>query len=447
MPPPSHREYAFDGLVGPTHHHAGLSHGNLASVAHGGQPANPRAAALEGLAKLRAVQALGSARAVLPPHERPHVPSLRRLGFSGSDADVLEGAYASNPALLSAASSASSMWAANAATVCPSSDALDGRLHLTVANLVAMFHRTLEAETTTRVLRRVFGDESRFAVHDALPPHASFGDEGAANHTRLATSAGSLHLFGWGRAHDVDRRPTRYPARQSRAASEAVARLNAVPESSTLFWQQHPQGIDQGAFHSDVLAIGCEGLFLVHELAFVDTPELVERLKRALGDQLTVIVVGSSELSVADAVAAYPFNSELFVGSGGKPVLVAPRESESNRASHVFIERLLAEGHVERAVYADVNGSMKNGGGPACLRLRVALTEIERQSAGARLFFDPSLDRELTSFVERHYRDRLELDDLRDPALLDETRRALDELSALLGLGSVYDFQSSGKPM
>jgi succinylarginine dihydrolase len=443
MPPLPAREYAFDGLVGPTHHHAGLSLGNLASFAHGGEPANPRASALEGLRKLRLVQAFGAPRAVLPPHERPHLPSLRRLGFHGSDADVLAQAHAVNPTLLSAVSSASSMWAANAATVCPSSDSLDGRLHLTPANLVAMFHRSLEVPTTTRILRRLFADPLRFCVHDALPAHPDFGDEGAANHLRLSTSAGAVHLFAWGRSAETAaaQLPQRYPARQTRAASESVARLHRLRPSRVVTWQQHPAGIDQGAFHSDVLAVGCGELLLVHELSFLDLPGLTERLRQALGDQLRLVVARESELSAAAAVAAYPFNSELFERADGKRVLLAPRESEASPPSRAFLTRLLEDGAIEELLYVDVNGSMKNGGGPACLRLRVALTEAERAAIGARVFYDAELDRTLTAWVERHYRDRLVLDDLRDPQFLLETRSALDELSSLLDLGSVYEFQ------
>ena len=45
----------FDGLAGTTHSYAGLSAGNLAAMPHAGQLGNPRAAALEGLAKMRLV--------------------------------------------------------------------------------------------------------------------------------------------------------------------------------------------------------------------------------------------------------------------------------------------------------------------------------------------------------------------------------------------------------
>ncbi|MBA6253573.1 N-succinylarginine dihydrolase [Colwellia sp. MB3u-55] len=40
-----------------------------------------------------------------------------------------------------------------------------------------------------------------------------------------------------------------------------------------------------------------------------------------------------------------------------------------------------------------------------------------------------------------HYRDRLRIDDLGDPQLVIESRTAIDELSQILSLGSVYCFQ------
>jgi succinylarginine dihydrolase len=356
---------------------------------------------------------------------------------------VLAKAHGVNPALLGAVSSASSMWAANAATVAPSADTLDGRLHLVPANLVSMFHRSLEAETTTRILRRIFSDPERFTVHDPLPSHPDFGDEGAANHTRLETSRGSVHLFGFGRDLDPARGPARFPARQTRAASASVARLCELRVPS-LLWRQDPAGIDQGAFHSDVLAVGCSSLLLVHELAFADWASLEERLRGLLGDELRVVVASEAELAARDAVQSYPFNSELLVLESGERYLIAPSESRENPAARRFLERLVDhERCITQVVYVDVNGSMKNGGGPACLRLRVPLNDAERSAVGARVFFDAELDRALGDWIRRHYRDRLVLEDLLDPALLDETRRALDELSTLLGLGSVYDFQKA----
>lgn len=439
----SMRELNFDGIAGPTHNYAGLSPGNLASTDHAGQIGNPRQAALQGLEKMRFVASLGVGQGVLPPQPRPDVAALRRLGFAGDDATLLERAQRADPLLLRRCSSASAMWAANAASVAPSVDTHDGRAHLVPANLSSLFHRSLETATSTAVLRRVFSSSRHFAVHDALPAGAWFADEGAANHTRLTTPRASLHLFGWGRrAWGSASEPKRFLARQTLEASQAVARLLDVPEQSCIFWQQDPQGIDAGAFHSDVLAVGHERFLMLHELAFVDAPSLIERLRSRLGEEFCAVLAHERELPVADAVSAYPFNSQLVALPSGKMAVVAPLESQENTRARRFFERVVSEDNpVEQTHFIDVNASMNNGGGPACLRLRVTLSDEEQGALGARVILDEALYVELKSWIERHYRDRITLDDLADPALLAEGRQALDELTRILRLGSVYDFQ------
>lgn len=439
------REYNFDGLVGPTHNFAGLSPGNLASTSHAGEASNPRAAALQGLDKMRFVASLGVGQAVLPPQPRPDIEALGKLGFSGDEPALLASAAAGDGQLLRLCSSASSMWTANAATVAPSCDTGDGRVHLVPANLSSMFHRGLEAPTTTAVLRRIFADNERFVVHDPLPAGEHFADEGAANHTRLETRQGALHLFAWGRAAwGRAAAPSRYPARQTREASAALSRLHALPGGRALLWQQSPEGIDGGAFHTDVLAVGNESFLMLHEAAFVEHAELLGLLASRLGPDFSYCLAGATELPVADAVAAYPFNSQLVTLPSGGMAIIAPRESEQRATARGFLERVVAEENPVRAVhYIDVNESMNNGGGPACLRLRVPLTDAEQDALGARVLLDDALFSELTAWVKRHYRDRLVAADLADPALLREVHSALDELTRILRLGSVYDFQQS----
>ena len=434
-------EHQFDGLVGPTHHYAGLSPGNLASQNHAGEASNPRAAALEGLAKMRHVRELGVPQAVLPPQPRPSFSLLRRLGFTGDDQAVVERALREAPEVLHAASSASSMWAANAATVVPASDAGDGVTHLVPANLVSLLHRSIEAESTARVLRHVFSSAEHFVVHEPLPACDALADEGAANHTRLVTDRGAAHLFAWGRRAGETATTRKYPARQAHAASAAVARTCALAPEHTLLWQQAPLGIDAGAFHSDVLAVGNGALLLLHEHAFENHATLLVRLRASLGDGFRAIVASETELPLADAVAAYPFNSQLLTLPSGQMRLLAPLESQNNAAARRFLERVVDESDVEGVDYLDVNGSMRNGGGPACLRLRVPLSEPERRALAGSVVFDEHLEGELTRIVTQRYRDRLALDDMADPALLVEARTALDEITQALGLGSVFEFQ------
>ena len=438
----------FDGLPGPTHNYSGLARGNLAAERNAQQVANPREAALQGLAKMRSLATRGYAQGVLPPHERPSVSALRALGFGGSDHEVIVAAGRDAPEILAACSSAAAMWVANAATISARADCGDGRVHFTPANLVTHFHRALEAPVTTRVLRAIFADEARFRVHDALPAAPQFGDEGAANHTRFAAdvTAPGVELFVYGRRGFASGpAPARFPARQTREASEAIARRHGLDATRTIYAQQRPDVIDAGVFHNDVIAVG-EGTFLFcHERAFVDQGAVLAALHDAVGPAFRTIVIRDDELPVADAVGTYLFNSQLLPREDGRFLLVAPAECRAHRATSELLDRLIADGTpVADVLTFDLRQSRRNGGGPACLRLRVPLTPEDRAAIAANVFLDDALDASLEAWIRRHYRDRLAPADLRDPALLDESRRALDELTQMLRLPAVYPFQIAG---
>ncbi|MBI2516515.1 MAG: N-succinylarginine dihydrolase [Opitutae bacterium] len=447
-------EVNFDGLVGPTHNYAGLSHGNVASMTHGGAASNPREAALQGLAKMKFLADLGLPQAVLPPHERPALETLRALGFAGSDADVLRAAAKHVPQLLVACSSASNMWVANAATVAPSADTADGRVHFTPANLVSKFHRSIEPPQTARTLRAIFRDEARFAVHEPVPGGQALGDEGAANHTRLAPTHGhyGLHFFVYGHsalgAPEVKAKPGKFSSRQALEASAAVARRHELGEDNTVFAQQAPAAIDAGVFHNDVIAVGNENVLFYHEQAFVGTAAVVAGLSRRYeklnpGDGLVALRVPSRRVPLPDAVKSYLFNSQLVTLPGGEMALIAPRDCAEAPRVRDFLRELVDRGDtpVQQVHYFDLKQSMRNGGGPACLRLRVVLTDAERAALPPSVFLDDRSHARLAAWVKKHYREKLTHADLADPQLLEESRRALDELTRMLGLGCIYPFQ------
>jgi succinylarginine dihydrolase len=443
-------EANFDGLVGPTHNYAGLAQGNVASARNADLPSNPREAALQGLAKMKALADLGLAQGVLPPQERPHIPSLKRLGFSGRDGEVLARAYRDAPGLLAAAASASSMWTANAATVSPSADTADGRVHFTPANLATHLHRAIEPDISGRALRAIFPDDARFAHHDPLPATPQMGDEGAANHTRLCADFGlpGLELFVYGQGSDSEPKPGKFPARQTRAASEAVARLHGLDAARCHYAQQQPGAIDAGVFHNDVIAVGSRELLLHHEKAFVDT-EAVHRWVRAQwradagGHQPVFVEIPEKDVPLVDAVTSYLFNSQLVCMPDGAMWLVCAEEAREHPRVWAAIQRIIEDptNPLAGVRVFDLRQSMRNGGGPACLRLRVVLTESERAAVNPKNWMTPALYDQLTAWVRKHYRDRLVLADLADPGLLDESRGALDQLTQILGLGSLYDFQ------
>lgn len=437
-------EANFDGLVGLTHHYAGLSFGNEASTRNQLQPSNPRQAAKQGLLKMKALADMGYVQGVIPPHERPNIAALRQLGFGGSDEQVLAAAGKTAPGLLSAVSSASAMWVANAATVSPSADSLDGRVHLTVANLNNKFHRAIEAPETAWLLRSIFRDDRHFAVHDALPQVAMFGDEGAANHNRLGGAYGErgVQLFVYGRDSSHEgKAPQRYPARQTREASEAVARLHQLSPESVLYAQQNPAVIDQGVFHNDVIAVSNQQMLFCHQHAFVNQPELLAQLRSRVPG-FVALEVPENRVSVKDAVETYLFNSQLLSRPDGTMMLVLPEESRQHPGVWRYLcEQVEADTPLKALKVFDLRESMYNGGGPACLRLRVVLTPQEQQAVNPAVLMNDRLFSTLNNWVDRHYRDRLTQADLVDPQLLHEGRDALDELTKLLDLGNVYAFQ------
>ncbi|MEO0326782.1 MAG: N-succinylarginine dihydrolase [Myxococcota bacterium] len=436
-------EHQLDGLVGPTHNYAGLAVGNLAAAASGGATSNPREAAGQGLRKMAFVRDLGVPQAVFPPQARPRLDVLRALGFRGDEAALLGRAAREAPGLLAAVWSASPMWAANAATVSPAADTADGKLHLTPANLVSNFHRSLEPDATAVALRKALPGA---ALHPPLPATPAFGDEGAANHTRFhppgMPGAPGVELFVYGRGADREA-PARFPARQTRAASEALARRHGVRHAA--FLRQAPEAIDAGVFHNDVIAVGNANVLLHHEDAFAEPLDALVAQCAEAGVALERWEVRREELSVADAVRSYLFNGQLLSTPRGLE-LVVPEEASAG-ASAAVLARLEAETSLAAVHRLDVRESMRNGGGPACLRLRVSLGAGDALHPG--LLLTAEREAALEAWIARHYRDRLAPADLADPALIREVHEALDALTQLLDLGGdFYAFQrlAAGPP-
>lgn len=443
----SAEEINFDGLVGLTHNYAGLSEGNLASERNRDTAARPREAALQGLKKMQHLRSLGLRQGVLAPHERPNITWLRSLGFTGSDGEVWENAWRSEPTIARAALASSAMWAANAATVSPSADCADGRLHVSVANLQTMLHRILESEQTERTLNALLKDEDRFAVHPALTPHSALSDEGAANHMRMCSKHGEpgLEIFVYGRTAEETR--AGFPARQTLEACRALARRHGLSPDRVVFARQSGAAIDAGAFHNDVVAVAHENVLFHHEHAFEDKAALYAEIRekaRGLFEPV-FIEVPAAQVSLGDAVSSYLFNSQLVRLPGDLGLtLIAPTEvRENNKTAGYVAEKTARAGAVlGRVEYVEVRESMRNGGGPACLRLRIAMTDAEKHAAAAGFFLDDALADSLETWITEHYRDELAPGDLGDPALIRETQTALDELTRILPLGgSFYPFQ------
>jgi succinylarginine dihydrolase len=431
-------EVNFDGLIGPNHNYGGLSDGNLASANNAGDVSNPREAALQGLEKMRLLLRAGLAQGVLPPLPRPNFDLLVSAGFGGSDRQIIEQAAAQAPRLLKVAYSASSMWTANAATVSPSADSEDGRLHLTAANLSTMLHRSIEHPDTTASLQAIFSDDRYFAVHAALPMHSDFADEGAANHVRLCAEHGApgVELFVYGR--DAGESAVGFPARQTRLAAESVARGHGLTPAQAIFARQSREAINAGAFHNDVVCVGAADTLFFHEAAFEDTAGTIAALSAAAEGlfELKPVMVPAAEVPLEDAIRSYLFNSQLLVFPGeSRLVLVAPSEAQDTTSTREYCERLVSSnGPIGRVEYVDVRQSMRNGGGPACLRLRVVMTDAERAACHQGVLMTEEKIDALQAVVRKTYRDQLAPGDLADPALADECRLARESLLRVLDL-------------
>lgn len=404
------REINFDGIIGPSHNYAGLSFGNVASMKHGGQVSQPRAAALQGIDKMRANLALGLAQGIFLPHARPNRGWLAELGATMEHGE---------PALAANAMSASAMWAANAATVSPAPDTSDGKCHLTVANLRTMAHRSHEWTGTLAQLRLAFADESAFKVHAPVPP--TFGDEGAANHMRLAPTHGEagVELFVYGVSGGA------FPARQHIEASKAIARLHALDPERTIFVQQSEESIAAGAFHNDVVAVANERVLFAHELAFRDRDTIVASCER-LVPGFEMVEVSAAEVPLEDAIRSYLFNAQLVTPPDGQMTLVVPTEARETPSVWSWLERHVAgNGPIRRVEVVDVRQSMANGGGPACLRLRVV---ADPAMVDPRFLVDDLKLDVLAEVIRTRWPIEIAHQDLQSPALIrdvEEARTAL----------------------
>ena len=408
-------EINFDGIVGPSHNYAGLSLGNLAATSHAGDPSYPRAAALQGIAKMRGNLARGLAQGYLLPLPRPNGALLDRLGVDNGK----------EPALRAAAWSASSMWTANAATVSPAPDTADGRCHLTPANLVTMLHRGQEWRDTQAQLKIAFADTRHFAIHDAVPP--SFGDEGAANHMRFCEGHDTpgVEVFVYGRPGG------KFPARQHEQASRAVARLHGLDPAKCVFIEQNPEAIEAGAFHNDVVAVANERVLFTHERAFADQQGAYDAIRAAF-PALEVVEVPDSAVSLSEAIATYLFNAQLLTLPSGEMALVVPDECQESAAVWAWCETMLAgNGPIRQVIPVDVRQSMANGGGPACLRLRVV---ADPATVDQRFLLTEARAEELETIVSRYWPEQIDPADIGKPSLASAVVSARLALLETLGL-------------
>jgi succinylarginine dihydrolase len=428
------REINFDGLIGPSHNYAGLSVGNVASFSNKGGVAKPKMAALQGLAKMRTVMALGLVQGVLPPHPRPAYAALQSLGFSGNDAEMAAQCWREDPVLFANVFSASAMWTANAGTISPSADTRDGKLHVSPANLVSNLHRAQEPPFTHKLLSTLFANDRFFVVHPPLPMKAHFGDEGAANHGRLCLSHGhqGVEIFVFAEKQDG-----KFPARQTLRASQAIARRHQLPADRTLFLQQSNRAIECGAFHNDVVSVANGRVLFTHEAAFEHRDAAYASIRAAMPEAV-VVEVAEADVPLKDAIKSYLFNSQLLTLPDDSMALVLPSEVQETASTRAYLEKLLKlDTPIQAAQIIDVRESMRNGGGPACLRLRVSANDDEFAALDQRFLLTEQKISALESIVQQTYPEEIESTGLGDPVLHRQVMAATQAVYACLGLSAL----------
>lgn len=435
-------EAQLDGLLAPSHHFGALSFGNKASMAQLGRSSNPHAAAQQALDKMACVIASGGTQLVLPPLYRPDCDFLRSCGFTGDRQQILQHCASEAPHLLSIAQSCAFTWTANCATCIPSSDSCDAIFHFIPANLLSTDHRALEGPARTQMLRHIFNNEKYFRIHDPLPMSPALADEGAANHHRLynKNTGDYCHLFVHSKAHGMPAHlsPKKFPARQSKEAQASIIRLSNIHPGHSLLITQDPRAIDAGAFHNDVVCAGSGQRLLLHEQTFIDQQSCIAACEQAVPD-LHIHVVAKRQLDIEEAVRCYLFNSQ-FIENGDTCIMLAPQQCQEKRP-RAIINTLLKNGFIDDVQFLDLSQSMSGGGGPACLRLRLPLNAEEWAHVPQGIIVTQEKLSALRQWVDTHFRKQLDLSDLADPQLCNETENALDALTQLLNLGSLYAFQ------
>jgi succinylarginine dihydrolase len=338
--------------------------------------------------------------------------------------------------------SASSMWVANSATVVPSTDSENGKLNLLTANLNFAHHRRIEAPQTFITLNKIFNDTSKFLIHSPIDSDGELDDEGAANHTRFCNSydAEGLHFFVYGRSHDNSTAsPQQYPARQTYEASKQVADIMQI--KNAVFAQQSAESIDAGVFHHDVIGVGNKDLYFYHESALANQAETIVKLQDSFKGNLKLICIRESEIPLRVAVETYLFNSQLVEYKTGH-MLIAPTRCRRNPLVKKYLQSITHSSNpIKKVRYANLEQSLWNGGGPACLRLRVTMTESEYNSLHPGVIFTDKLHLRLRKWVNKYYEGNLIHADLYVPSYIHKCRDALHELTEILDLGCIYPFQ------
>ncbi|MFN3591729.1 MAG: N-succinylarginine dihydrolase, partial [Thermaurantiacus sp.] len=198
--------------------------------------------------------------------------------------------------------------------------------------------------------------------------------------------------------------------------------------------RQADAAIQAGAFHNDVVAVANGALLFAHEQAFHDRGGLMAALEARVPG-FTLVEAPAADVPLGDAVASYVFNAAL-VSLPGRMALILPKEAEETPTVWRWLQQVVRDpgNPVSELHVLDLRESMRNGGGPACLRLRVQLSEDALAAVDPRFLVDEAkLDR-LEALVSRCWPEQIAPTDLGDPQLWEVCRAARNALLAELSI-------------
>ena len=369
------KQVFIDTIPGPTNHFGGHAVGNIASMNSKNNILNPQKAALEWLEKVKKVAMIGGNQFVLPPQRRPLTHKKKTL----TQSDI----------------SSSFIWMANAGLFIPRIDTQLENNQFIPANMKQSEHRNIEHPFHQYWLKKIL-KYSKCNFHKIL----DINDEGSANSIRLwhKKNQCGVNIFVYGKPN------ARYPIRQSKSSCEKI--INITKPRHYILLEQTKEAIDAGVFHNDVIAFGFKNTIICHEKAFSNQKQELKKLKKiftnSLNAPLNIVEIANNSLSLNAAVKTYLFNSQV-IEINNKFELICPIEVKENPNSYKITEKWVTNGLFNKVHFVNIKSSLKNGGGPACLRLCLYLNDNEVKKIPTKFKLDKTKYKKISKIILEHY--------------------------------------------
>ena len=380
---------------------SGHSHGNLASMASKGIQSNPKKAALEWLNKVTSVANLGAVQLILPPQPRPLVKHQNNCNWQ-----QLTSAF---------------IWMANAGHFIPSSDTYHSRHQFIPANMNQTRHRRHEHYFNRFWIKKLLNH-----TPTTIQSKLNNDDEGAANAIRLWGKNAALNLFIYGH------KSTTFPSRQSKDSINELIHKAGIKNAIQL--EQTKEAIDHGVFHNDVISFGFHNQLICHEHAFIDQEHqlksISDRYFKLNRSMLNITEVSTKDLSLQDCIDSYLFNSQVIIKKN-KTILLCPIDVKKNKSSLIIVNSWLKKGLFNEIKFSNIQSSLMNGGGPACLRLCIYLDPNELNAIPKQFYLTNELISKLNKIINQIYPETIRLQDIQtNPKQYREITQSICQLFA-----------------